>query len=679
MPNIARLWIAVFTATMATAAGPGFLLGVDYSQRIGFGTPYANSNPMMATDGTGALYLLDLGDPRTLPASAVLGSPETPASYVMKLSTAGDRIVYLTVLEFRASALAVDSSGSVYLTGPGVVAKLNATGTALVYRMPMAEGLEVDGLAVDGSGRAYVTGRVSTGNFKTTANAFQQTAPSDNRSKGFVAKVNTAGTAFDFATYLAGNGWDIPMGIAVDGSGAAVVAGTTTSTDFPVTPGAYITDRTRIEASLPFLARLSADGSKLIYSTFAGDALGEAQAVAVDRSGNAAVYRRSLSGLAVLHFNPQGTAVTFSATLPLDGLSLPSLGLARRSGRALAMDAAGNTYVTAIGSDANSPVKNSLVPCEPVYLTVLGPTGDVLQSTYLAGGSGTFYSSTALALGPNSTVFVAGTAAAAFVPTREIGAAGGPLFLTRLSPNGTVQPVKLACVGNAGSYDPGPVAPGEIVSLFGEGLGPVQGMQPAVEVTSGFPTMLGGVQVTFDQMPAPLLYVQDSQINAIAPWSLTEGRTTQICVSVNQVKTNCLSRSVANASPGVFTVDGRYAAALNQDGSLNSAANPAPWGSIVSIFATGLGRISPSLIDGAIVGLPLPIHVLPVRLGIPGGSAIAQSVEIVEPQYAGPAPFQVAGVSQINFPATASPVFLAVGRDFFFDSVRSRTFLIHVK
>jgi uncharacterized protein (TIGR03437 family) len=284
-----------------------------------------------------------------------------------------------------------------------------------------------------------------------------------------------------------------------------------------------------------------------------------------------------------------------------------------------------------------------------------------------------------LALGPNSTVFVAGTAAAEFAPTREIGPASGPLFLTRLSPNGTAQPVKLACVGNAGSNDPGPVAPGEIVSLFGEGLGPVQGMQPTVDETSRFPTVFGGVQVTFDQMPAPLLYVQNGQIDAIAPWSLTEGQTTEICVSFNGMTTNCLSRPVVNASPGVFTVDGRHAAALNQDGSLNSAANPALLDSIVSIFATGLGPVTPSLSDGAIVGLPLPSLVLPVKLGFTSGSAIAQSFEMVEPQNAGPAPFQVAGVSQIDFPATAKALFLAVGGDSYLGAFRSRTFIIYVK
>ncbi len=672
-----RLWIAVLTSTMAIAAGPGLKLGVDYSQRFGFAAPNETPNPIMATDGSGALYLLDIGDPKTLPAGAVLGSPGTTASYVMKLSPAVDRIVYLTVLDFRADSLAVDSSGSAYVAGSGVIAKLNSTGIAFVYRMALAEGVVVDGLAVDGSGRAYVTGRAFNGNFTTTANAFQRTAPSDNRSKGFVARVNTTGTGFDYATYLAGNDWDVPMGIAVDASGAAVVAGTTSSTDFPVTPGAYIADR-RSEGTLPFLTRLSADGSTLIYSTFAGDAYGEAQAVAVDPSGNAAVLRRTLTGIALLHFNPQGTAVTFSRALPADGVGLPSRDRDKRSGRALAMDAAGNTYVTATTSAANYPVKNNLVPCEPVYLTVLGPSGDPLQTTYLAGGSGAFLSFTALALGPNSTVFVTGTAAAAYAPSRETGVASGRLFLTRLSPNEAAQPIKLSCVGNAGSYDPGPVAPGEIVSLFGEGLGPAQGMHPVVDVTIGFPTVLGGVRVTFDQIPSPLLYVQDGQINAIAPWSLTAGRTTQICVEFNGVKTNCLSRSVSNASPGVFTIDGSHAAAVNQDGTVNSASNPALAGSIVSIFATGFGAVTPSLSDGAIVGLPLPVNVLPVKLGFSSGGAIASFVQMVEPQYGGPAPFQVAGVSQVNFRVPPRPLFLVVGRDFYFDSVRSRSFAIYV-
>jgi len=90
--------------------------------------------------------------------------------------------------------------------------------------------------------------------------------------------------------------------------------------------------------------------------------------------------------------------------------------------------------------------------------------------------------------------------------------------------------VSLACEGNSASYASAAVSPGEIVSLFGNGLGPAVGAQPQVYPQSGFPENLDGVQVTFNGIPAPLLYVQDAQINAIAPWSLQSGDTAQICV-----------------------------------------------------------------------------------------------------------------------------------------------------
>ena len=147
-----------------------------------------------------------------------------------------------------------------------------------------------------------------------------------------------------------------------------------------------------------------------------------------------------------------------------------------------------------------------------------------------------------------------------------------------------------------------------MVSLFGNGLGPQQGIQTQATVQSPFPTQAGNVEVTFDGKPAPLIWVQDAQINAVAPWSLTPGQTTQVCVSYQNVKTNCLTVPVAQTSPGVFTIDGVHAAALNQDGTINSADHPAPVGSIISVLATGLGPIDPAQGDGTLVGFPLPTN-----------------------------------------------------------------------
>jgi uncharacterized protein (TIGR03437 family) len=159
------------------------------------------------------------------------------------------------------------------------------------------------------------------------------------------------------------------------------------------------------------------------------------------------------------------------------------------------------------------------------------------------------------------------------------------------------------------------------------------------------------VGVTFDGTPAPLLWVQDAQINLAVPWSVA-GPTTQVCVTYNNAKTNCLTLPVAEAAPGVFTVDGTYAAAVNQDGSVNSAANPAPPNSIVSIYATGLGPINPPQADGSLVGLPLPVNTLAIRLGaqcITSAECPPQSV--YDFSYGGPAPSLIAGASQVNFTA----------------------------
>jgi uncharacterized protein (TIGR03437 family) len=158
------------------------------------------------------------------------------------------------------------------------------------------------------------------------------------------------------------------------------------------------------------------------------------------------------------------------------------------------------------------------------------------------------------------------------------------------------------------------------------------------------------VQVTFNGIPGPLLYVQGAQINAIAPWALQAGETVKVCVVYNGTPTNCLPRPVVNQHPGVFTLDGVFAAALNQDGSFNSASNPAQIGDIVSIFATGLGPITPPQPDGTFVGLPLPTNVLPDYVyWLEDTFFIGTIAEGTTVSYGGPAPFEVAGVSQVNF------------------------------
>jgi uncharacterized protein (TIGR03437 family) len=148
--------------------------------------------------------------------------------------------------------------------------------------------------------------------------------------------------------------------------------------------------------------------------------------------------------------------------------------------------------------------------------------------------------------------------------------------------------------------------------------------------------------VLFDGVPAPLLYVQQNQINLVVPYAVS-GSTTAIKLEDHGVLTNAVDFPVAPASPAIFGVAGFYQptyAIRNRDGTQNSQLNPAAVGSMVSIYGTGVGQLSPPGVDGRIASAPLGMPVLPPAVWINGVSA--------EVAYAGEAPGLVSGVAQIN-------------------------------
>lgn len=149
----------------------------------------------------------------------------------------------------------------------------------------------------------------------------------------------------------------------------------------------------------------------------------------------------------------------------------------------------------------------------------------------------------------------------------------------------------------------------------------------------------------------------------MTPGSLQGKTTTHLCAVVNNVATNCLDLPVHPVAPDIFLLPGNHAAALNQDGKVNSAQNVAPTGSIVSLFLTGLGTTTPATPDGGITPYPPPSQDLQLKVVFSwkaqcflyAGSAVA----VVDPVYAGPAPLEIEGLSQINVvvppQATGSP------------------------
>ena len=315
-----------------------------------------------------------------------------------------DPLIYSTYLGGsgldQGNGIAVDSSGNAYVTGTtfspdfptmnplqptlggagaanAFVAKLNPTGSALVYSTYLGGSGEDIGLAiaVDNSGIAYFTGQTSSTNFPTM-NPLQPTYPGGEYT-AFVAKLNPAGSALVYSTYLGGSGDDSGNGIAVDGSGNAYVTGTTASTDFPTMnpfQPAYGGDNDA------FVAKLNPTGSALVYSTYlGGSGYDEGYGIAVDNLGDAYVtgytastnfptvnplqpaYGGGEGDAFVAEVNPAGSALVYSTYL--GGSGQDNLGgSGQDNGFGVAVDSSGNAYVTGYTDSTNFPTMNPLQP-----------------------------------------------------------------------------------------------------------------------------------------------------------------------------------------------------------------------------------------------------------------------------------------------------------------------------
>jgi uncharacterized protein (TIGR03437 family) len=194
---------------------------------------------------------------------------------------------------------------------------------------------------------------------------------------------------------------------------------------------------------------------------------------------------------------------------------------------------------------------------------------------------------------------------------------------------------------NAASLRDGPVAPGEIISILADDIGPANGVFGAFEVDGALDTLLADAQVLFDNLPASLLYVQQSQIKVQVPYELAGFASTHVQVFHNgELKLDTIL-IVAAAAPGIFTISGGTGPALifGQDGLPNSQTNPADPGSLITIFATGEGQTTPAGMDGvrASSPYPQPVGQLDVRVG-------GRPADIVFASAASSAP----GILQIN-------------------------------
>jgi uncharacterized protein (TIGR03437 family) len=183
-----------------------------------------------------------------------------------------------------------------------------------------------------------------------------------------------------------------------------------------------------------------------------------------------------------------------------------------------------------------------------------------------------------------------------------------------------------------------------VVTLFGAGMGPSTLAYFTLDANNRIPSSLAGARILFNGNPAPLIYAGDKQSAAIVPFEVENQPEAEIRVEYNGTTSAPVSVPVTNTMPGIFSADGSgsgLGAIQNADGSYNGPGNPAPPGSVVVLYVSGLGQLNPPQPNGSIVaGTDLPVLRYPASVSIGG-----QPSQVV---YSGPAPLAVAGLYQVN-------------------------------
>ena len=420
----------------------------------------------IALDAAGNIYVAGGTTSTNFPGATPRTSTAT-AGFVTKFTASG-QILYSTYLldtdDRGATGIAVDPVGNAYVTGGTsnwrataandvFVAKLDAFGRVARpggYFITFGSNVIDYGnrIAVDAAGNAYVAGVTKGSGFPTTTGAFRRTW--SGGADGFVSKVNAAGTAFIYSTLLGGRDDDSPNDIAIDINGNAFVTGSTESSDFPVTAAGY--QRTHRAcynadycAKTGFVTKVNPWGTALAYSTYLGgfgiDQETVAEGIAVDNAGSAFVtgstrasdfpttagviqptageplcYYTLCTDAFVTKFNAAGSALVYSTYL---------YGNAQDDATGIAVDSAGNAYVTGSTASVYFPIVNAFQPkshsFRDAFVVKLNNTATrLLYSSYLGGRSTTGESGpsigSAIAVDPFGRAFITGETGATDFP-----------------------------------------------------------------------------------------------------------------------------------------------------------------------------------------------------------------------------------------------------------------------
>jgi uncharacterized protein (TIGR03437 family) len=517
----------------------------------------------IAIDSVGEILLTGSGGPG-YPVTG--GQPSQ--GFIMKLDPGLSKVL-LSVYGYGGGLIALDSLSNIYLAGNAQPNIEGGAGNPAVYTLTLPP--------------------LSSGAFQPTHTAEICTSaggPGGSYSTfcpyQFVAKLDPTGKVL-WATYVTGTYGAIAGGMAVDSSGNVIIAGTTNSIDYPVTPGAFQTAYTAAAAPSPnpvnpfgyfngppnstgYVTKVNATGTALVWSTyFGGSYQDQITGMAVSPTGEIVLSGRAGSSDLVLADIPDGCRPAANQVLG---------------------------FVARLSSDGSAAAATQLVEGAPdcLYLSCSG------LAQYQTGWP--------LALRVDGTAVVAGS-------------------------NGTVASIdfsassRLAClIDPADNAQLSSVAPGQLLTLFGVDLAAAA---PSVPM-GGVAQSSAAFGVFFNGIAAPILYSSAQQINLQVPYEIAGATTVEMQVTNQQIanpvsetrtlgvvtrqpaillsQAALLSPFPTLSSCGGATAFGQAALALNSDGTVNDCTNPAIAGSMVTVFLNGFGPVTPALATGVIAQAP---------------------------------------------------------------------------
>jgi len=558
------------------------------------------------------------------------------------------------------------------------IMKLDSQLTRILFSIPLGGthgGTSANAVAVDGMGNIYVTGSTHDPDFPVTSGAFQTNPPGYS---AFVTELAGSGNGVVYSTYFGSNsticsggsacvgvsGTTKATAIAVDADGAVRIAGITTANQVPVhNPGNFgLACECDYNTFTGFLATFAPGGAQLEWAAYLplmaapSESVASITTAALDASGDVLISGTTADGFpvstgALQPSYPEGAAFTafpsagFIAKFSSSGLVFSTyfggnIDSSQVKGvmngvTALALDAQGNIWVTGGSVLGALPFPVSVPLLGPTYVAELSADGTTLLSGITAPGG---------AAGQSIVVSPTGTVA-------SLGSSGSILL------NLASDPAAFLGIGNsAATVVSGEVAPAELVSLFGVGIGPANALAGQV-VNGAYTNSLAGVQVFFGSTVAPLLYAGPNQINAIVPSDVLGQNSITLKIVTPQGPVIVPSIAITPSQPEVFlsppstqnlTASNSLAKALNQDGTVNSASAPAAAGSVMTIWATGAGTSLCNGPDGSIAGTTL--YMIGPSVSVLASQNLASTIfDSLEVLYAGSAPGLATSVFQVNF------------------------------